>query len=489
MDTVVSRHELSIVWLHGQRQRSYVIGLALVAAASLLLAGLVLTTGVVAVAAVATVLALMAMAVQPRLGLYLMLAILLLFDGQFLDPFMLPGRYISSSLQTSLKINGGVLIPFEMLVLLVALLRVAHAAMRRQFDWRGGFLGRFVLFFALMLLCGMVRGLISNGNFNYSVWESRFLFAMVLSYFVAANTIRTRAHVRMLLNIIFVCAIFSALDGIFRKYVLIPAGVLGTAQENWFSHEDVVIWGLALLLVIAQQAFGGPRWQRWLGPIVALLTLFTMLASERRAGLIAVMIAFALFSLALLTIKRRAFLFIALPGLLAAMIYLPLFWNNTSTLGQGARAIRSVSAPDQRDAASNAWRDLEAINVRATIASDPLLGIGFGRPFLQVVHVPDISFFEFWNYESHHDVLWVWMKTGAIGFISFFLLLLGSIGRSVWLARHLQYPELKTFAAITMAAVVLSLVFCYVDLGLTGNRVPVLLGVMLGTCSVLEKVS
>src|SRR5262249_31030389 len=151
--------------------------------------------------------------------------------------------------------------------------------------------------------------------------------------------------------------------------------------------------------------------------------------------------------------RRKAFLLIAVPVLVAGAVYMPLFWNNTSTWGQPARAVRSINDPDPRDASSDAWRDLEAINVRATIASDPILGIGFGKPFLQVVQVPSISFFEFWNLEAHHDILWIWMKAGALGFISFFALMLSGIARCAWMARTMQHPDDRVFAMVTMCAV------------------------------------
>src|SRR5258708_37362986 len=105
-----------------------------------------------------------------------------------------------------------------------------------------------------------------------------------------------------------------------------------------------------LMSVLGQQVVGGPRWQRILGPFLALAAVLVMLISERRAGLIAVGVACVISTIALAKINRKAFLLIAIPGFLAVMIYLPLFWNASGTLGQGARAVRSLSSPDQRDA-------------------------------------------------------------------------------------------------------------------------------------------
>jgi hypothetical protein len=474
----------STAYIQGTRRRRELALLVFAIVASIVLARLILTIGVGAVAALVVPVALIAIGLRPRLGVLLIFGIVLFFDGETLDPWMLPGRYINFSLQTTLNLSGAILIPIEMLVLMTAAVWLAQACMRRQVDFQAGSIGRLVLLFGVVLVLAVVRGLVSGANLNYAFWESRFLFGMVLMYVITANSIRTRAHVRTLIRFVFVFAGLSVLEGIWRKYALINAGLMGAAQENWYSHEDVVFWGMVLILVFAQAVFGGPRWQRILGPFLAIASVFVMLISERRAGLIAVMIAVALFTLSLVKINRKAFFLMAVPTAIAAAIYLPLFWNNPGTLGQAARAVRSISSSaDARDAASNAWRDLEAVNVRATIASDPILGIGFGRPFLQVVTVPDISFFEFWDYEAHHNILWVWMKTGAVGFICFFSLLFSGIARSIWLAKTLRVPELRVFAILGSSAIVMSMVFCYVDIG-----IPLLMGVVLGAIGVLDRI-
>ncbi len=101
--------------------------------------------------------------------------------------------------------------------------------------------------------------------------------------------------------------------------------------------------------------------------------------------------------------------------------------------------------------------------------------------------MPDISFFEFWNYESHHDILWVWMKTGGLGFIAFFTLITAAIARAAWLAKTRTEREIKVFAVVALSAIVMSMTFCYVDLGLTSPRIPIILGLMMGTLGVLDR--
>jgi hypothetical protein len=488
MAVALDRRELSISWLDGTRKRRLILLTAFVIAVSLAVARLVLSIEIGALTGLAVWAALAAVVYRPRYGVYMLFLLVLVFEPGSADPMMLPGLYLHNSIQGSLHINGAILMPMEMLLLLASGLWLAQAAMRHKLQFQSGSLGLPMLLFGAMLLFGIMRGLAGGGIFNYAFWESRFLVAMVLTYILAVNTIRTKAHVRILTTIIMLGVGFSSIEGVWRKFALADAGLLGPAKEVWYSHDNTVTWAMLIMLVLAQMVFGGPRWQRMIGPWLLLITAFTMLVSERRAAYIAVILAFIAFSMVLFVTKRRAFMIMVVPVLIASAVYLPMFWNNTGTLGQPARALRSISAPDPRDAMSNAWRDLEAINVRATIASDPILGIGFGRPFLQIVTVPDISFFEFWNYESHHNILWVWMKTGAFGFTLFFFIVTSAIARGVWLARTLKDPELRTLAIVAMSAVMTTCIFCYVDLGLTGSRIPISLGVMLGALGVLDRV-
>src|SRR5207244_10663074 len=134
--------------------------------------------------------------------------------------------------------------------------------------------------------------------------------------------------------------------------------------------------------------------------------------------------------------------------------YLPLFWNNPRPTGQPARSVRSLVSPDPRDASSNEYRDLEAINVRATIDSSPLMGVGFGREFQFVVPLPDLSFWQFWHYEPHHNILWVWLKTGAIGFIAFWTLMGTALALAAHHARRLLIPAWRSFAHLSIAAII-----------------------------------
>jgi O-Antigen ligase len=276
-----------------------------------------------------------------------------------------------------------------------------------------------------------------------------------------------------------------AIEGAYRKLALLNTGTIETVQELAFAHDSSIFLAVVILLVLAQAVFGAPRWQRMVGISLLPVALFTLFASQRRAGIMGLLIAFLAVAVVIAITRRKAFFLLILPLLLSLAVYLPLFWNNTGTLGQPARAVRSLVSPDPRDASSNEYRDLEAINVRATIDSNPLMGVGFGQPFEFVVPLPDLSWWQFWHYEPHHNILWVWLKTGAIGFTVFWTLIGSALALAANHARRLRTPELRTFALVSIAAVVAAMAFSYVDLGLTSARVTVFIGTLLGVVSVL----
>jgi hypothetical protein len=425
---------------------------------------------------------------QPRIGVYVLLGLAALFESLSQDPLMTPGHYLHYGLQHTLGLRGVVVSPLEMLLIATLLVWLIQGAVRGNLEYRGGRFGWPVLLFSLMLAVGVVWGRARGGDLHIGLFELRPLLYIVVTYVLAANLVRTRRQVQTLLTVGMLSMMLFTIECAYRRIFLIDTGQLSTISEMWYAHDGVVfIAGLAPLIV-AQQAFGAPRWQRILGLFVLPLAVYAMMATERRAGQISLMVALLASFIVLLFVHRKAFCFIALPVLIAGAIYLPLFWNAGGVLGQPARAVRSITDPDPRDASSNFARDMEKINIRATIRAFPILGVGFGQPFLQVAALPDISFFPLWNYEPHHSLFWIWFKTGGIGFILFLILVGGAMIAAARAAKLLRCPELRVFAVFALGGIASALVFCYVDLGLASGRVTVFMGTLIGTISVLEQI-
>jgi len=425
--------------------------------------------------------------VRPRVALYVVFGLSIFFEPGNGDPLQAAGDFFQRDVQGAYGLPGIQFTGME-LVQLAALLSALIGTLASGKKLTAGELKAQAWFFLGMLLFGFVRGTVGGGLFNFAVWEGRFMIAMMVCFFIAANVTRQRVHVRELVNVVFIACIFSAIEGAWRRSALIDAGLLGDAQESWYGHDNVVFWGAFVILVLVQQAYGAPRWQRILGPILAIVTMYTTMVSERRSGYISLIAAFLIITLIFLITHRKAFFLISVPIIVASAIFLPLTWNASGPIGQPARAIRSINDPDPRDAMSNLSRDLEKINIRATIASDPVLGVGFGRPYLLVAQIPDISWWVLWQYATHAQILWIWLKTGAIGFTGFWILLGSGLSRGAINARFLKDRDLRVFSVLCMIGIVTAVGFSWVDVGLVGPRVPCFLGTLLGGLSVVSRI-
>lgn len=470
-------------------ERRRTILLAVVSVLGALIMGQVLMRfGEAAIVIPVALLALAGIVWQPRVGLYTIFALVLMFEINSPDVLMLPGRYLNYGLQSSLGVSGFIASPLELLLILTCAVWLVKGLVMHRLNYTGGDLGWPITLFFMALLGGLLRGAAGSGDMYVAFWEARSLLYVGVCYLLAVNLVRTRNDVATLVVVFLLANSLYALEGAYRYVFLIRTDLLGVTQEFEYGHEVVIFLAVLVLQAILQLVVGGKLWMRLLGIVLGPIGLFTLLATQRRAGYIALALAFLMMSIPWWIRHRKAILLILVPSALAVSIYLPLFWNQTGFLGQPARAVRSLYSPDARDASSNEYRDLEEINVRETIRMDPLLGVGFGREFSFVVPLPDLSWWPFWKYQPHHNILWVWLKTGAPGFTIFWVMMLGSLGIAASRALTLKDRSLVTFAYLAIASLVTTLIFCYVDLGLTNGRVTVFLGTILGVLAGLRRI-
>ena len=173
--------------------------------------------------------------------------------------------------------------------------------------------------------------------------------------------------------------------------------------------------------------------------------------------------------------------------------------------------------PDERDYLSNLYRDIETQNLQFTISTSPIMGIGFGRPFIEVRPLVDLT--ATWPlqlYMPHNNMLWIWMRTGIVGFMNFWAVIglaillitasvrlgagrlkallatedaqteaqVGSGGRHELKTLQMQKQEVAEFLVLVLLvlAVLVSLLsLAQVDQGLMSFRLMMYAGIALGT--------
>jgi hypothetical protein len=414
---------------------------------------------------------------RPRYGLYLTVLLALAFEPTKNDALMLPGYFTQSDIKSLTGLSFLPFTPLEALLTLTALAALAHAAVQRRW-MRGGQLFGWIWLFLGLIGVSTFYGVGRGGDATIALWEVRCLvFGSVLAL-LTPDLLAERRHVDTLVNLIVAGAVFLAADIVLRHYTTLRHATVEDLVTA-YAHETPIVLNLAIVLLLARLVWPASRGQRWLALLLPLL-LFADIVTERRAGLVALDVALLVMALLTMRLKPRLFLVVVVPLAILCCGYLAVFWNSSNSLGQPARAVHSISSPDPRDAASNDYRVIEAVNIRLNIKSAPVLGLGFGQKFTFYMPLPDLSFWVFWHYMTHDSFLWVWMKMGPLGFIVFLTLMGATVVRGVQLTRRLNETRAAPWLIALSCTVVMVLVFAYVDVALTSVRVCVLLGVAMG---------
>jgi hypothetical protein len=495
---VGATHKLSVQQLQARQRRERIAGAGgLVVGAIAVAVALALLTGPLplAVGFIALVVA-VAIVLNPRIGLYLLLfcAVVLEQWGIVgLDP--VTGRFpfyetLSGAYGVPLPVS-----PVEFVLLLTLAATEVPGLLRRDAEFvRGPLFVPLLVFLAVVVASigyGMVGGRGAGPFWLNAAWaETRAFFYLGITYVLALNLIRTRAHLRTFVWLFIIAIAIKSAQGIVR-YVYVRAN--GLQLDSILGHEDVVFFA-AFVVLLAALLLGWARLghmdrrQALVMAAVVLPVVFTLLVTRRRLGFVVLVAGLALVGLLLLRTRRDLFVRLVPLALVGIAVYTVVFWNGTGALSEPIRAFRSLVDPaTERDALSNAWRDLENLNINYNINSAPLTGLGFGRPYSFIVAQPplDATGFTYWRYIAHNAIYWVWMKMGVVGFVLFWNVIGSAAVLGLVTFRKLRDRYLQAIALVATGVVLMQVLFSYGDLGLTYSRSMIFMGCVLGVLAVL----
>jgi len=423
---------------------------------------------------------------RPRYGVYACVFFTLIGDANLMPwyPFV---KDLSSG-ESLLYINSSLIFsPLEACLVLTTLAWLGHAMAERKWNLHAGRLFWPVLVFIGFVVLGLAYGIATGGDVRIGLWESRPIFYVPLALLLVNNLLSRREHLD---NLIWTIVLALFVEGLVGSYTYFFVLKMDLQQVNSLTeHAAAVHMDVLFVLVLALWMYGGSRKKRILIPLLIPPALLTFLADERRAAFVALLAGLAMMAFVLYRYRSRLFWQI-MPVLgLFGLIYLAAFWNSAGALGLPARAVKSVVSPSQansRDQSSDQYRVLENIDVLYTIRQSPLLGVGFGQKFKLLVPLPDISFFQWWQYQSHNSVMWVWMRTGVFGFLAFLFMVGWSLATGVDIVQNLSGGDLNAYALTATLYIAMHFVYAYVDVS-WDPRSMLLLGCMLGVLSVIQR--
>jgi hypothetical protein len=374
--------------------------------------------------------------------------------------------------------------PIGFLMILVLLVIAYRRLLKRQKPLSGGPL---LLPFLLFLLCvawAIFHGLTSGGNTKIIVVELRPFWYLFVSYIIACNLVTEKKHVRNFFWIIIIDAGVKGLQGTYI-YLFIIHGKLDGVNEI-MSHEESFFFVALILLIILFSLHYCYRPQLYAALATLPFLLIALVANNRRADYIALLVGAMVAWVLIFMVKPRARKGLVI-GMLVFLIiggaYVAAFSHSTGGLSGPARAILSIinpSSADARDASSNMYRIIEDYDLKYTVKKN-ILGLGFGKPFLEPVLLPNIADLDpYYNYVPHNTIYWVWMSQGPTGYFALWYLIGAIIVRGCMVVRRLQDRYLQLVAIYIVAITFMEVVVAYADYQLFFYRNVIYLGLLAG---------
>lgn len=403
--------------------------------------------------------------IRPVTGLYLIAGLSLIGDYEAIGSY--PFTKNMSSPESILFVHPALSIsPLEAWMGLLLFTWILHMVGSREWHVRRGQLFGPVMAFTGFLVLGLVWGLSRGGDMVIALSEIRPMLYLAILYPITTNLLTRRDQYVRLFNFLLASILVNAALSYRYMDTLSPAAKAN--PESIMQHSTPLIMNVVMILLVSLRLFHGGSWLKRGVLLLAMAPIIVSYLEVKRRAAIVGLLGGALVLLAVLYwTNRKRFMKLAPVLLVAAIGYTAVFWNSSSTLGFPAQAMKTVIAPDQisdRDRASNAYRDIETYNIKYTIRSAPLTGIGFGQPFLRPLPMPAIADFQLANYVTHNSVLWVWMKAGVGGFVAMLYLFGMAMRTGARSALRVPRGEYAALTATSTAFVLMYGLYTYVDI-------------------------
>lgn len=426
--------------------------------------------------------------IQPRYGIYL-----IVFFGLAGDIVLLPWYPFTknfSSSESLLYLNNSIIFsPLEVYIVLTLCSWFSRVAFQRKIKVFTGSLFWPVMTFMVFTIFGLGYGLATGGNTNIALWEARPIFYMVAMFFLASNLLEKREHIDHLLWIAMIALLIVGITGDLHFFLDLKGSL--ASQDAITEHGTAVQMNTLFIFVIGSYLYKVSLTKRLILLLFIPFVALTYIATQRRAAYIVLFISLIMIAFLLYKENRRVFWMVVPASFLIASIYGSLFWNSQSKLALPIEALKSVLNQKEataRDQSSNNYRIIENYDVSYTIHMHPLTGVGFGKQFYMIVPLPDISWFVWWQYITHNSILWIWMKTGIVGFFSLIFMIGMSVITGMQAIRRMPDGNLKAAAFVATFYIIMHFIYAYVDMSWEARSM-IYVGTMMGMINCLEVIA
>lgn len=339
--------------------------------------------------------------------------------------------------------------------------------------------------YVVAVTLGFLHGLFRNGNMTIALWEVRTQFHLLLVYILAVNLLTERRHVTPMLWITILCSTLQSALAVV-KYVTLSGNV---PDAGLMIHDVAFTFNVGFFLCLLSIIIPFDKRLTATSYVALPIIVAGILFNQRRGAIGAIVAAFIPLIPLLLHLfpdRRVRVQSFAVVVTVFSAIYFPIAWNASGPWALPARALRSQTDPNNRDATSNNYRYAEDTDLKFTRDLQPWTGIGYGRPFSQVVPLPLIDF-PMKDYLPHNGILWVWMRIGHLGFLAFLMMLFTVIIKGIQIMKGVKDSGLKVVGTLAVLNMAMLYVYSKYDMQLISSRTVFTCFALVGTVAAISR--
>jgi hypothetical protein len=322
---------------------------------------------------------------------------------------------------------------------------------------------------------GLARGL------PLAPWKLRNLLHPVVLALFFLTAFRAEKDRLMVGRIVVFAAVSKAIQAVVVQRIAIAetGGLLAHAT----SHGDSVLGAVAMFILVADLAERSARKRLFWAAL--LLPVLIVGAVENNRRLLWVMLLLGLVTWYLVCPMKgwkravtRA-LVLALP---VAALYVGVGWNRGGRIFAPVQTLRGVT--DTSTDRSAFWREVENWNISMSLRERPILGLGLGGEYTEIMANDDVSVgFKEYREWPHNTVLGQLLLMGLFGFTAVWLLPSLTMFLAVRSHRMAATAEQRVAATACMATVIACQVLAWGDTGAHFPQYKIMMGLAVAVAA------
>jgi hypothetical protein len=333
-------------------------------------------------------------------------------------PWKLLGSVLWAKLNLVLPFSPLVLSGFDLLALLL-FAAIIYRHLRGSSLDRAGWVDsaapiRTVALLSIVAVLWMsAYGLARGGTFRFTLWQCTRWIYLPIVYALMNQALRGAGDAPIVGRVLLAAGVFRAVEAIVFRSMFPDVELMPHAT----THADSVLWATCIA-ILGAMLIEMPGKQTT-GLALALLPIFAWAIKANNRRLIWAELGIVAVFFWIVTpwrpLKRRVGRWLVL-GFLPLLLYAVAGWGAPpSVVFWPVQKVRSMT--DSSANTSTLWRDLEIYNLVYTYSQNPLVGSGFGHPFIERVKLPDVTAsYELEPYVPHNSVIGLWAFGGVVGF-------------------------------------------------------------------------